>query len=95
MRLGNPKKAIERFRMGLKTADRVKRNGLFLLISNAYAELGRYSDSARYRNDVITEDPLMKEFKRSSHSGIHPVKRSGPAAEKIEQNELQMLFAVA
>ncbi len=93
LRMGNPKDAIARFRSGLKTADKVKRNGLYLLISHAYAELGKISDSVRYRNDVTTIDPLINELKTLSTPGLYLVKRSGSTAEKIEQNELQILLA--
>ncbi len=95
LRMGDARAAIEAFRVGLRTADRAKRNGLYLLLSRAYLELGNYEQSARYVHGVTSNDPPVNELKAATTSEIRSLTKLPVSAATIQQNEFQMLLAAA
>ena len=95
LRMGDARTALSDFRMGLRTADRAKRNGLYLLLGRAYQEIGNYKESARYINDVMSNDPPVRELKAARSSGLTLVRHQQSVSAKTEQMEFQMLLAAA
>ncbi len=95
LRMGDARTAISDFRMGLRTADRAKRNGLYLLLGRAYQEIGNYGESARYISGVVSNDPPVRELKATRSSGLTLVSHQQSVSAKTEQMEFQMLLAAA
>ena len=95
MRMGDHLAAIHNFREGLKTADRSRRNGLCLLLSRAYSEIGQISDSVRYLNQVNSAESVVVQLKAATHPGLPLVRGVAQESQAVEQNEFQILLAAA
>lgn len=95
LRAGDHRAAIETFREGLKTADTSKRNGLCLLLSRAYSEIGRISESARYLEQVNSAESAVMRLKAATKPGLRLVRDSARESQEIEQSEFQIFLAAA
>jgi tetratricopeptide (TPR) repeat protein len=95
LRMGDPYSAIKLFEHGLKSADSVRRNGLFLLLSRAYSETGHAAKSERYFQFVSAIEKPIFELRKRTKPGIALVKAAQPYPADIAANEWQLLFEAA